>query len=451
MTRPSTGASGLGIVGKPATASSSRGRTQTGMRSAKSDSFDALTNKLILQMREKFSASSLADQEIISKEVMSFMVSSKPTNMANISELENRITSRFSGEAQPPRAKSLARATYVDDEWSSISSYQVNLNAQEEDKKKAFAAERKIKMKADLNAQICDKKTKLDVEKNKAALFHEEEMKSIKTWESAEQKKNEQRLVAQMKLKKERDDQLRDKERRRQNQLNLIKENENKEKLQIQLEHVEKKKAEEDARNKVRSEMAALLASNEENKRVRDAAKAEQVNLDLEYQRRYAILLDKQEAARKNQFVKLKEKQASTKTNDEYASPSKRWMPSDVIERNAEKLEAQNLAIDEQRKRAVKDRNDEMRMVLAVQLEEKKARIKKEQEAEDQRAQALKVEQDKLEAEKEAEKVKKHARMVKHRMELDQQIMENAKMKKVNCMSDTERKLNKNLLSKCGL
>ena len=204
---------------------------------------------------------------------------------------------------------------------------------------------------------------------------------------------------------------------------------------------------EAEAKAKVAEETAKLKASNEETLRIREEQARREEEDDLMYQRLYAEKLEKQEKAYLANIEKMKAKQNSALSTAE-AYPQKRYMPDDVIERNArnyDRLGEEREARDLARSQALAA---ETRRHLAEQVKWKQDKLDRERAAEAARHERFAHVVDVLEDVEKAEAEKARDARVAHRLELEAQMRDNLTRKAVFPMTETEKSLNADMLAR---
>ena len=165
------------------------------------------------------------------------------------------------------------------------------------------------------------------------------------------------------------------------------------------------------------------------------------------YQRLYAEKLEKQEKAYLANIEKMKAKQNSALSTAE-AYPQKRYMPDDVIERNAaryDRLAAEREARDLE---AAAERDFQTRVALGEQVKAKQERLDRERRNEMRRHERFASVLNTLEDVEKSEKAEERARRVAHLAELEAQMRDNAERKRVFPMTATEKALNSGLLER---
>jgi len=438
--------SGLGVAGsKPPTALVSRSGTgaRTGTKGKSVNELKAaLTETLVKKMREKFAekATDVAAQDIIGAEVVSFMSATGSVKEEDISALEARIEAKLSGKQ--------SAFAGVKDEWAVITKYEAEQNEVHQKKYREMIKARQKQMKSELDQQVQESKLRALKETEEEQKYFEMEQKELERWKEEEKSKMETKINSMFKLKQERDAQLCDQAERRAKMMQEKKKEEDDTRLMLAMEQKRKMQENERKVQKNKSDMQALIDSNEESKRIQEAVKEKEKAEEVKFQLEYAAKLQQQEADRERYLEEMKRKQAIQEAAGAARGAYKRWMDEKIIEKNFAEREAQLDKREEASFKKIELGNLEMRRVLAEQLKEKQTRKLTDAEKEAQRVAKFNAGLEAIEQREAEWKERTAAKQARHRQELDAQIKDNQERKKVVLMSDTERKLNHNLLKK---
>ena len=372
----------------------------------------------------KFADTSAQVRSIIADEVAGFMSLTGSVKDSDIESLEGRIRDRVLG------AKSAARRYKgpVNDEWAEISAFVAEEGLRLESEKKAQIAARKKAYQAELDAQVAAKAAKKEEAKRAVLAEKAEQEAQLEKWREEELAKLSKRAAATDRLLDDRRAQIEDLHARKAAQA------------------AAKKKEEEEKRVKA-IEIEALKRSNAETLRLRMEQEKADAELDLEYQRLYAEKLRKQEEAYLENIRKMKEKLDAQSVGEPVPS-YKRYMPDDVIERNArnyDRLGEEREARDLARAEALAA---ETRRHLAEQVKWKQDKLDRERAAEAARHERFAHVVDVLEDVEKAEAEKTRNARVAHRLELEAQMRDNLTRKAVFPMTETEKSLNADMLAR---
>ena len=190
-----------------------------------------------------------------------------------------------------------------------------------------------------------------------------------------------------------------------------------------------------------------LLIINEEVRLAKLERKKKEAELDELFQQQYADRLD-QEEKRREQYTQQRLANMEARVGKAVAKPGRLYMDDEMVAMYQEKYNREQDEVNSQRQKRVEESNIEMRRMLAMQIKEKQMRKQQEAEREKQRVSTFLQEVKDLE-EKDARKQGKLAEMrLKHKLDLEAQMAENFRRKFEQSMSDTEKSINRKLLSK---
>ena len=292
--------------------------------------------------------------------------------------------------------------------------------------------------------------------------YAEEALEDVARWKNEEAAKVARKLAAAEQLKSARELQLAEQNARAErDRLRRLRE-EMEEEERVKEEQRVKIAKDAEHKAKMASEMAEINRLNDAFKAKRESDKKTAIVEDLEYQRKFSERLDAQEAARAAALAKLRSKQEvlssqlakfgkSSKEGELAKSTRMRFMPDDLIERNAAQHERKASEEDERRKKAALERTADMKRVLALQLQERESR--RRAAVEDRiamrtlNARELEAFESEQAAKREAERLKK----LKIKVSLEEQMRANAAAIKNLSMTETERKINHDLLAEANL
>ena len=190
-----------------------------------------------------------------------------------------------------------------------------------------------------------------------------------------------------------------------------------------------------------------LLIVNEEVRLAKLELKKKEAELDELFQQQYADRLD-QEEKKREQYTQQRQANMEARVGKAVAKPGRLYMDDEMVAMYQEKYNREQDEVNSQRQKRVEESNIEMRRMLAMQIKEKQMRKQQEAEREKQRVSTFLQEVKDLE-EKDARKQGKLAEMrLKHKLDLEAQMAENFRRKFEQSMSDTEKSINRKLLSK---
>ena len=390
----------------------------------------------------KFADTSAQVRSIIADEVAGFMSLTGSVKDSDIESLEGRIRDRVLG------AKSAARRYKgpVNDEWAEISAFVAEEGVRLEAEKKATIAAQKKAYQAELDAQVAAKAAKKEEAKRAVLAEKAEQEAQLEKWRE-ELAKLSKRAAATDRLLDDRRAQIEDLHARKAAQAAAKKKEEEDLRRALAAEFRKKTAKEEEEKRVKAIEIEALKRSNAETLRLREEQEKADAELDLEYQRLYAEKLRKQEEAYLENIRKMKEKLDAQSVGEPVPS-YKRYMPDDVIERNArnyDRLGEEREARDLARSQALAA---ETRRHLAEQVKWKQDKLDRERAAEAARHERFAHVVDVLEDVEKAEAEKARDARVAHRLELEAQMRDNLTRKAVFPMTETEKSLNADMLAR---
>ena len=404
---------------------------------------DALTDTLVTKMRTKFADESDDVAAIIADEVAGFMSLTGSVKDSDIASLEGRIRDRVLG------AKSAARRYKgpVNDEWAEISAFVAEEGVRLEAEKKTKIAAQKKAYQAQLDAQVAAKAAKKE-EAKRAVLLEKAELEAQQEkWRQEELAKLSKKAAATERLLDDRKAQVDDLHARKAAQTAAKKQEEADLRRALAADFRKKVAQETEAKRVKAIETEALKKSNAETLLLREEQEKADAALDLEYQRLYAEKLQKQEEAYLENIAKMKEKLDAQSVGEPIPS-YKRYMPDEVIERNArnyDRLGEEREARDVAKAEALAQ---ETRRHLAEQVKWKQDKLDRERAAEAARHERFAYVVNTLEDVEKSEAAATRSMRVAHRMELEAQMRDNLVRKAVFPMTDTEKSLNADMLAR---
>jgi hypothetical protein len=410
----------------------------------------ALADTLAKRMLAKFVAPNTPAPDVVTitaivhEEVEAFMNNTGSVKETEIAALERRIKDRITGGKVAGRRFGAP----VVDEWAEISRWQAKENDRIQSEKIANYKASQRKMKEELDAQVAEKARKKLLEKDEVVADKEDVTRKLEEWKLDELEKIAKRTAAVDKLKTDRRAQLEDKaarkaameEEKRQEEADL--------RRALAADYRRKQAEEAAAKRKIAAEIEKLKKSNEETLALRAKQAADDEALDLKYQEMYAEKLRKQEEAYHANLLKMKEKQTSQEAFGNAIGPYKRYMPDEIIEKNAANYDRLAAERDARDAKHQVDLNAAVKKELAEQVKAKQERLDRERDEEARRYARFARVVDTLESAERDSKRDGFERAARHKEELEAQMRDNMVRKKVFPMTATEKELNTALLQR---
>ena len=410
----------------------------------------ALADTLAKRMLAKFIAPNTPAPDVVTitaivrEEVDGFMNNTGSVKESEIAALERRIKDRITGGKVAGRRFGAP----VVDEWAEISKWQAKENDRVQAEKLASYKASQRKMKEELDAQVAEKARKKLLEKEEVVADKVDVTRRLEEWKLDELEKIAKRTAAVDKLKTDRRAQLEDKAARKA----AIEEEKRQEEADLRralaADYRRKQAEEAAAKRKIAAEIEKLKKSNEETLALRAKQAADDEALDLKYQEMYAEKLRKQEEAYHANLLKMKEKQKSQEAFGNAIGPYKRYMPDEIIEKNAANYDRLAAERDARDAKHQVDLNAAVKKELAEQVKAKQERLDRERDEEARRYARFARVVDTLESAERESRREGFERAVRHKEELEAQMRDNMVRKKVFPMTATEKELNTALLQR---
>jgi len=388
-------------------------------------------------------------QELIAKEVNDFMRTTGPVTENHLGILEDRIRAALSGKTPPPLSLSLQRQQVIEnDEWARLALFNQKVAEKEQRERQEQLARERDEIREVLARQMEERKKKAEEEMELGLKYHEMEMKELKEWEAAEEEKLRAKRAVAERIKEEREAQVVETAAQRE----TIRDLRMQEEQSLLVEMAKKYKAEQLAERRRKEEARAMLERVKEDNKVLLVKKEEDrkklIEEDLDYQRQYNAILDKQAAEREARLEAAKVWQTRNEARVKTMQAEKEWIPKEVEERYLREREEREAAEDERRKAAILAARDELRRDLDLQVQLKKQ--EKEAAKREQLEYGLKLvaEAEDEERRKAAAKAEELAKQKVLRAELTEQMKLNAKLKQVVLMTDEEKRINRELIER---
>ena len=284
-------------------------------------------------------------------------------------------------------------------------------------------------------------------ERKEEAEYAELEARQREEWAREEAAKANKHANAIAVLKSERDKQLAEQNARRDAEASAKAKEESNQREEARLEAKRLREQEAADRTQQKENGRKLLIINEEERLSKVEQKKKETELDLHYQQKYSERLDQQEKARTDYMNRLKDKM-DARVGKAAPKPGRLYMDDEMVQMYQEKFNREKDAEVAEKQRRVEDSNAELRRVLAMQLKDKQVRKQIEAEREKDRVSKFLQEIKSLEQAETRKQDKLADLRLKHKLDLEAQMAENFARRFEQSMSDTEKSMNKELLSK---
>lgn len=444
------GAAGLGITGsKPPTRSGTALRT--GVSTSGMSPIDALRHTLIKKMREKFgeSAKDVKSQEIIANEVTAFMASGGGLQTEDLSKLEDRIRSRLAGDTPVKNTRTMQKMQEIkSDDWAKMYKFQFEIGTKQDQMKTTSRRVNQATLKDELKNQMSLRHSMEAQEKEDEYQYHLEQMEALKLWEQEEEERKRAKLEIVERLKKDREEQIKDREARRTMQKHQIEKEDND--MLRHLADLTRKdlEAEEEHKEKCRIALEKFKEDNEMNKKLKAEAKAKLEAEDKEYQKLYKERLDKQEREREMLVARVTDIQSRQAHRATQLPPYKQFVPDEKIQAQFEKHEAYLDEKERIAREAVKKKNWENKLELDRQVQEKLMRKEEDKRFDMSYGKGHMEDAERARREETERKLALLNKNKNYKKQLQEQMKIDAVKKKEALMSEEEKRLNKALLDK---
>eukprot|EP00793_Prasinoderma_coloniale_P002650 PRCOL_00002132-RA len=396
----------------------------------------AMMDALVRKLRAKF-PQDVTTQEVIGKEVTAFMKVDRPADQP-VSEAELFALEKKIGKLLKMGAGG---------EWGCVYEYEAAMHAADEKTKKAKKLETAKRVTAELDKQVAEQQARRQAEAKAEDDYALAEKKQREEWAKEEAAKAKAHTDAIATLLEERDKQLAEQAaaRAKEQRAKSYEEAQQREEARLEAERLREQEVLD--RQAHREAGRKLLIVNEEVRLAKLERKKKEAELDELFQQQYADRLD-QEEKRREQYTQQRQANMEARVGKAVAKPGRLYMDDEMVAMYQEKYNREQDEVNSQRQKRVEESNIEMRRMLAMQIKEKQMRKQQEAEREKQRVSTFLQEVKDLE-EKDARKQGKLAEMrLKHKLDLEAQMAENFRRKFEQSMSDTEKSINRKLLSK---
>lgn len=339
-----------------------------------------------------------------------------------------------------------------EDEWAAILEYDTLMFHEEEKARLRREIENKMKLKRELDRQLNDKNRKKLSEQEEERLYDEAQKRNIEMMELKEQ---ERELMYKEKIMQEK--MLRDKQLAEEKRRKRLEEKQQRvldEKLvnRLQEELKADQVAFEEKRKEERAYMLRMMQENEENKRRQlELKEFERLN-DIRSMEDYAKMLDKQEEDRLNEMKAREERQQllmARMADTVLKEQKQKNLEEDLmLLRQIEEKELLDKQEDERRMTQLQRQKMEIRKILDKQVEEKNKRKVIEKRSQDEQADMWKKDADEFYKLEEERKQREKELNLMHVEVLKGQMQEKESKKRKGNMHSNEVKMNKDLLKK---
>lgn len=407
--------------------------------------------------------------EAIQGEVHNFAECAQVTE-ANLGRLERRIhrralqkpedaqsmsgVSAYSGMSRRSRSvASMAGESVMKGgsfDWARLDEYASYLHEQDALRQKQGVQALQRKLRKDLDAQVAERKAKLDENVEEDRRYHNNSMVELEKWKHTEQARAEELRQKLQREKKDRDEQLAY-ERSLKDEAATKKKNEEAQLVDKIVNEMEAEQIRyERKKMETKKAMRKVFEENMEDMKKREVQHKEQQEREAAAMREYNRILDEQEEQRAEELASRMErqKQLMEKLQANVAQQAK-----DSGDNDAKRAAAQQEEVDRhyaEAERVKQQRLKQLRLETQAYLFKQMAEKdnKKNEEKELQNIQAMILERDTEEYnEIEREKIiNKRLQLFDHRKEVEGQIQSRS-MQRVPEMSEAEIKINRNLLN----
>ncbi|OMJ85367.1 hypothetical protein SteCoe_13340 [Stentor coeruleus] len=339
-----------------------------------------------------------------------------------------------------------------EDEWAAILEYDTMMFHEEEKSRLRREIENKMKLKRELDRQLNDKNRKKLSEEEEERLYDEAQKRNI---EMMELKEKERDLMYREKVMQEkllRDKQLGEEKRRKRLDERQQRELDEKLVMRLQEELKADQVAFEEKRRDERIYMLKMMEENEENKKRQMEIKEFERQNDVKSMEDYAKMLDKQEEDRLNEIKAREERQQllMARMADTVLKEQKQKNHEEdlMLLKQIEEKELLDKAEDERRMLQLKKQKQDIRKILDKQVDEKNKRKVMEKKNQDEQADMWKKDADEFYKLEDERKMREKQLNMMHVEILRSQMDEKNMKKKKVIMNKDEIKMNKNLLKK---
>lgn len=437
---------------------------------------EAMKDTLIEGFKAKFKN---AQTPRIGQEVDSFLKGSARITEANLKRLERRIehgTREKTGDADEKMSEiseysiapslmskgsqgskaSKALDGYAPSkgaktfDWSKLDEYAAFLHEQDAHRSKQQYNVMQEKLRTDLDRQVADMRMKKQKDRDNDKKYHLSQISEVEAWKESEHSKAQELRKRAQQEQVERDAQLAaersskqaEKTKKRAEEQDLVEKIARE--MEMEKQRIEMKKQQQ------KEQMQKIKEDNERDNSLKEAARLEEMMGDVKAMEEYNKILDEQDKTRAAAIHERQEKQRIQMERMVGDLGLAMQLKADEDSRRADKQkkEADERAIELERRKQedLKNMRYQTQDFLFQQMDEKN---KLEQEALELKQQQAEILKKDAQEHKEAEQKKiqeKRARNKAHQMELTQQIAARKKNENKYAMSESEVKMNRQLL-----
>jgi hypothetical protein len=407
--------------------------------------------------------------EAIQGEVHNFAECAQVTE-ANLGRLERRIhrralqkpedaqsmsgVSAYSGMSRRSRSvASLAGESVMKGgsfDWARLDEYASYLHEQDALRQKQGVQALQRKLRKDLDAQVAERKAKLDENVEEERRYHNNSMVELEKWKQTEQARAEELRQKLLREKKDRDEQLAY-ERSLKDEAATKKKNEEAQLVDKIVNEMEAEQIRyERKKMQTKKAMRKVFEENMEDMKKRQVQHKEQQEREAAAMREYNRILDEQEEQRAEELASRMErqKQLMEKLQANVAQQAK-----DSGDNDAKRAAAQQEEVDRhyaEAERVKQQRLKQLRLetqaYLFKQMAEKDNKKNEEKELQNIQAQILERDTEEYNEIEREKIINKRLQLFEHRKEVEGQIQSRS-MQRVPEMSEAEIKMNRNLLN----
>jgi len=311
----------------------------------------------------------------------------------------------------------------------------------------------KAVFKADLAEQVKRREKRKGKEESVRLAYQKQQNDAFKGFVDEDNEKLAKRHAKVEVLKKMREEQIRDLERRRNREAEKIRRREAKYAQRVLSEIQAEKDKEAKKKADTKKMMRQVLKENDARNKIKEEARKREEEEAIALQKQYIATLDAQEQAKKDALAATMKKQ-ETKLAALLDSTAAEREANRLAEERAEK---ERLVKQAEKDAELKGRDDkryndmqECKRVIALQIREKEDRIRREIEEDREYGRLLKIDTDRAEAEEQAKIDRRKAVSLEQEKFLNEQVaaVEHRKLMAMAEMSNTEAAMNRDLLSR---
>ncbi|EFN54646.1 hypothetical protein CHLNCDRAFT_135206 [Chlorella variabilis] len=411
---------------------------------------DAGAESIIRRLQANFpEATSEASGRIISEEVLRFIKEGGGGEDQDISYLEdairNRLASRTGASGKAERLAA-TKSLFSNDEWSRISLFMALMERKDESQRAAAESVHKREVHSLMAGQVAEAQKRKLAEKEHKREELKEVDKELQEWEKEEKARRAARQQSVLKLRGDREVQLEEQANRKQAAAELRRRGEEELTARIALDVKRQIEAEAAAKAKAKEELKAFLLSNEANKKIKEEQAEVERQEDVRYMQQQAAQLDKQERERQQLLERVRAVQNRQAEDAAQRPPFKRWVAEEIIERQFQEKQAALAAEEARRKARAAEAAAKLRADIGEQRSQREAARLQELQEKRRELVALMANLEVCRKTAAEAKAAELAKMRAFKAELDQQITDNQARRSVAAMTETERKLNAELL-----